>query len=323
MSIKNYNDKFASLKTLEEAQAISKEIALFLETLSVIDVNILILGAKKSLKTTLLSALIKTLQNNHRCCVFDFLNEIKTNRGNCAYFDFSSLDKTIDEKSVFESLIYSNPDKIFINDSNEEITKAILELNKKRKGIFSVLDIDNLENAYDKFTKENFLKSFDIIITTKKIRSSVGKISNIAQVIKTDSSFELQNIFSLNNFNEHISLGVIPKIYDEIKLNSLPLNQNIFFENCKHTYHKDLSASLNSPSKKNINIDILKKFKKDLAIAQNEALEENQEISQENKEETQEQNEIKEESSTTPLDLLNQAINEEILLDNNDNNENL
>ena len=91
LNFKCFNNKFANLKTLEENRCLSKEAALFLEAISNLDINILILGFKKSLKTTLLASLIKVLSENTQTCVIDYLNEIEINKSNCAYFDFSIL----------------------------------------------------------------------------------------------------------------------------------------------------------------------------------------------------------------------------------------
>ena len=59
--IKCYKDKHATIQTLQIEHSISKEIALILEAFCAIKKNILIIGSKNTLKTTLLSALAKKI----------------------------------------------------------------------------------------------------------------------------------------------------------------------------------------------------------------------------------------------------------------------
>ena len=61
MQIKCYNDKHATLQNLQQDQALSKEIALVLDSICAHDCNIIIAGEQNTLKTTLLSALSKRL----------------------------------------------------------------------------------------------------------------------------------------------------------------------------------------------------------------------------------------------------------------------
>lgn len=260
LSLKCYNEKFASLKTMQESQCISKEAALFLETFSSLNINVLIIGEKKSLKTTTLNAIINNTQNNNSSVIIDYLNEIETLNNSCAYFDFSILNSLEEEKNIIDSLVYSSPDKIFINSPNEKMLNEIFKIASKNKGIVTTIEAMDFDELKEKIP--NIEKAFDIVILTKKIPLEAGKIASIAQ-INQDS---IENIFSLNESNQLTSCGVIPKIYDEIKLNSLSVNQNIFEKDYKHTYYKNFGSAIEPVNKKNVNLDVLKKFKKDKAL---------------------------------------------------------
>ena len=112
MIIKCYKDKFASFKGLLETQALSKEMALLIEALASLKLNIVIAGKKNSLKTTLLSAIAKKLPQNNNGIIFDYANELKLENANITTFDFRHYEN----KKLIESIVDSNPDKIFIND---------------------------------------------------------------------------------------------------------------------------------------------------------------------------------------------------------------
>ena len=77
MIIKCYKDKFANLKVLADNQALSKEMAIIISALANLKLNIIIAGEKNTLKTTLLSAIAKSVAQNSSGVVFDYSNELK------------------------------------------------------------------------------------------------------------------------------------------------------------------------------------------------------------------------------------------------------
>ena len=258
LNFKCFNNKFANLKTLEENRCLSKEAALFLEAISNLDINILILGFKKSLKTTLLASLIKVLSENTQTCVIDYLNEIEINKSNCAYFDFSILKDIKKQKEITNSLISSSFDKLFINGLINDNIEDILKIASNNKGIVINYDIENLNNSNTEIINKIY-KAFDIIITCDKFKDRAGKITKILQTSKQDSA--PQEIFYLNETQKLDSTGLIPEVYNKMKENNISFNQNIFDKDYKHTYSNDINEMLNS--EKTINPEILKKFKKD------------------------------------------------------------
>lgn len=257
LSLKCFNNKFSNLKTLEENLCISKEAALFLKTFCFLDINVLIIGEKKSLKTTILSALINNIKNNNSSIIIDYLNEIETQNDSFAYYDFSNLENYDEEKELLNSILYSNPDKLFINNPKNYILENIFKTASKNKGIITTFEASSIDEVKDKIL--NMEQPFDIIISTKKISGEIGKINSISQV----KNGNIEEIFSLNEFNKLNSNGIVPEIYNEIKQDFLSLNQNIFDKEYKHTYYQNSNYTSEHLNKKNINQDILKKFKKD------------------------------------------------------------
>ena len=109
--------------------------------------------------------------------------------------------------------------------------------------------------------KKLALNAFDIIITTSKDELGRRKISTISEINLTDENDYIKDLFNTNYAQLHQSLGYTPLFYKDIKENSLPISDNIFSQEYKHTYNKNLSTD-SQYLKKNTNIDILKKFKK-------------------------------------------------------------
>ncbi|MBR5304290.1 MAG: Flp pilus assembly complex ATPase component TadA [Candidatus Gastranaerophilales bacterium] len=296
--VKSYKDKHATLQTLQSEHSISKEIALILEAFCAIKKNILIVGEKNTLKTTLLSSLAKKIPSNNRAVIIDCENEFKIISQNHTNYDFSKLDNVKITKSLIDSIVNSNPDKLFINTKNDLIiTHTIKKIGSNHKGLIMTMLANNSQEAIEKLSqilsentphlsiheaKKIILNTFDIVITTSKDEIGRRKISTISEINLLNEDNYIENIFALDYLQQHKSQGVIPKFYTDIKENSLPIGENIFNLEYKHTYHK---SSIDSQyAKKNANIDILKKFKKELPIA--------------NSEETTE--EIKEETNITP-----------------------
>ena len=116
MFVKCYKDKHASFQALQDGQSISKEIALVLEAISALRTNIIIAGERSTLKTTILSTLLKNLPSNDRGVVVDYKAEIKNDSPNFSNFDFSNIKDKKEELDILNSIFISNPDRIYIND---------------------------------------------------------------------------------------------------------------------------------------------------------------------------------------------------------------
>lgn len=296
--IKCYKDKHATIQTLQIEHSISKEIALILEAFCAIKKNILIIGSKNTLKTTLLSALAKKIPTNNRAIIIDSENEFKITSQNCTNYDFSKIDNPKTMDLFLSSIVNSNPDKLLINTENEDlINKTIEKINSQYKGLILTLCANNSDEAIKKLSqilmnnsnnlalheaKAIILSNFDIIIEAQKDELGRRKISSIKEINLSKEDEFIQDIFTLDYLKQHKSQGIIPLFYEDIKNNSLPIGDNIFNIEYKHTYHKgiDIDAQF---AKKGTNIDILKKFKKDLPTPNDENIE------------TEEQQEIKKE----------------------------
>ena len=304
--IKCYKDKHATIQTLQIEHSISKEIALILEALCAIRKNILIIGAKNSLKTTLLSALAKKIPTNNRAIIVDSENEFKINASNYTNYDFSKIEDLKTMNLLLNSIISSNPDKLLINTENENLVyTAIKNIKSNYRGLILTLCANNSNEAIEKLSqiltleglskqeaKTILLDNFDIIIETKKDEIGRRKISSIQEINLLNDDY-IKDIFTLDYSQQHKSQGIIPLFYEDIKNNSLPIGDNIFSEEYKHTYHKgiDIDAQF---AKKGTNIDILKKFKKDLPTPNDENIEDL-------KEETPKQEEIEKEINEEEL----------------------
>lgn len=276
--VKCYKDKHANLQTLQEELSISKEIALILEALCTIKKNILIIGEKNTLKTTLLSALAKKITSNNRAIIIDSENELKIIGQNFTNFDISKAVDKQTKETLLASIINTSPDKLIVNsDKDDIIAKTIEKMQNNYKGAVLNFCASNPQEAVEKlaylFVKNNpyysfekaraiILGTFDIIITTKKDDIGRRKVSSISQINLLSKSY-IEDIFTLD-YVQHKSTGIIPIFFEDIKTNSLPIGDNIFDISYKHTYHKGVNLESTALLDKKANVDILKKFKKEL-----------------------------------------------------------
>ena len=250
MIVKCYKDKFGNIKSLTDYQALSKEMAIIIEALAGLKLNIIIAGKENTLKTTLLSAIAKLVPQNDNAVVFDYSNELKIENTNVVTYDFRNYDN----KTLIENIIKSNPDKIFLNDCPDlEYYDRFTE--NGYRGICATMYADS---PYD-VLREVYLQNSDVVIFVKRDEDK-RLISSISLV----KGSELEDIFYLNENNEHKSTGVVPDFYYNIEQTALPVGNNVFEANYKHTYQvKTQDETFTNALKKSLNPDILKKFKKE------------------------------------------------------------
>ena len=278
MIIKCYKDKFASIKNLLEIQAMSKEMALLIEALATLKLNIIIAGSKNTLKTTLLNTIAKKIPQNNNGVIFDYSNELKIENSNITTFNF----KNYENKDLIESIISSNPDKIFINDC-KDLSYFSKFIENGYKGICATY---YAQSPYD-ILQEVYLNKADIVIFVER-KGARRFISSISLV----NGSELEDIFRINENLEHNSTGIVPDFYDNIEESGVSISSAIFEEGYKHTYQKTIQNDvLSNTLKKNINPDILKKFKKDLEIKNDNAQKEEKAIQEQENTVEQSENE--------------------------------
>lgn len=303
--VKCYRDKFAELNILEEEQSISKEISLFIENLLSKKTNIIIAGKKGTLKTTLLSAMAKKAEINNRCVNVDYLNEYKIDKQNYINYDFSKVKDAKKEKEILNITFNSNPDKIFINSCSNNALSTINEnILNGFKGAIINITASSKEEAIEKIITEiiknnpsfsyNYAKilaykAFDYIIFVKNDELGKRKIETISELyVEEDLEFFLNDIFNTDATGKHLSTGYIPvEFIKENERNAI--NLTMFNSDYIHTYQQN-EASIQLENK-NLNIEILKKFKKDLSDFNKE----NPQTTEDNQEEEEILEELREE----------------------------
>ena len=302
LNVKIYKERFASLQVLQEKLAISKETALVLEALCSIKSNVLIVGVKNTGKTTLLNAILKNLPTNHRASIVDFSDEIEYLNSNFANFN---LKNSLNTKDIFSSILSALANKVFINDLKDEIIlQTINYIEEDNNGVFATMRAKNpkeaLYNIACAMVKNNpaisieeakirAYRAFDVVVTLSVDEVGFKRLSSLSQTnVNQDNECEILDIFNLNYLNEIKSTGLIPRFYEINQSNIISVNNNIFDEDYKHTYYQISEGvrNIENMPKKSLNIDILKKFKKDLPADENivveeKAQEENTEIEDE------------------------------------------
>lgn len=270
VTIKCYKDKFSSLELLQKEQCFSKEIALFLGTLTTMSANCLIVGERNTFKTTLLSAIAKKLPLNNRGVVVDYSKELELDIPNIINYDLSSLSDDKIKKKLIKTLFISNPDKIFLNDCDEFELFAPYLL-QGSKNLIATITANNPDMVVKKF-KNNFYNMFDVLIYVKTLENGAKKIDTIYAARNENV---LDKVFYLNNFNDYKSCGFIP----DFCRNNTQLTANMFDIMYKHTYQIDKLKKPKLQANRINRAEILKKFKKDLPqIKTVEVLEEKEKI---------------------------------------------
>ncbi len=280
--IKVYNDKHANIQNLQQDLVFSKELALLLESLSAINKNILITGDRNTLKTTLLSTIAKKTPANLKAAFLDNENEVRIDKQNFINYNLAKIENKQTLDNLLNMVFYSTIDKVYLNCDDEKLLYNVLnKIQNGFRGLICTTSAKDPKNAVGNLAKILFkldnkldfeqatsiiLNSFDIIIHTKKDVLGKRKIESVIEINPTSKDRTFDEIFYYDYTNVHKSTGIIPRFYEDIKNSSLIINENIFDKNYCHTYYKSASSELEQETmaKRSANIEILKKFKKDL-----------------------------------------------------------
>ncbi|MBR1616695.1 Flp pilus assembly complex ATPase component TadA, partial [bacterium] len=251
-----YKDKFSQISFLQKNQFFSKEIALFLESLSLIKANCLIIGERNTFKTTLLSALAKKIPLNHRGILIDYMQELEIDTPNFVNYNFSSLEDENTKKSLINSIFYSSPEKILLNDC-KDLDLFMPHLLKGYKGLVATLEASSIENAFQILSSKvkNFNPSdyFNVLILLKKDELQGKKIDSIWSL---KHGLDPQKVFYLDDSGEYKSTGIIPDLCKDKMVTS------IFDTQYKHTYQPTERLIANQPKLKQNKLELLRKLKK-------------------------------------------------------------
>ncbi len=283
--IKCYKDKFANMQVLQDENSLSKEIALFLEAIATMKCNIVIAGEKNSLKTTLLSSLIKKTTANARNVLIDNLNEIELKNTNLLSFDMSKTDNSELKKELLETIINSKPDKLFVDVSDSEAQSYILrrvlegfsgcsftlEAASKEKTLEKIVSFLTNENNLSNLNqiKSQIAKNINLIIFTK-LDNNRRLVCSISQIkLDENNNLTLEDIFYLNDVKYHQSNDIIPQFLKEANNSASCLNLNIFDKNYTHTYSAFI-AQEEEQSTNDSSLEMLKKLKKEYSQNQDE-----------------------------------------------------
>ena len=182
INIKCYRDKFSTMENLEEQQVLSKEISMFLETLLKTEANVIIAGDKKTLKTTLLSALAKKAPINNRNINIDFKKEYEILKSGFTNFDLSEIEQKNTRQDILNAIFSTNPALVFINDYDFCADCVIKNVLDGFRGLYLNIEAKTKEEALNKITREilkcepyltyeeakkNAYKLFDYVIFTE------------------------------------------------------------------------------------------------------------------------------------------------------------
>ena len=201
--------------------------------------------------------------------MFDYSNELKTENSNVITYDFRNYNNN----NLVDNIISTNPDKIFLNDC-ENLSHFEKYIKAGYRGICATYCT---QSPFD-VLQELYLRKSDIVIFVER-KGSKRLVSSISLV----NGSELENIFYLNDFDEHNSSGLVPDFYSEIEEAGLSISSAIFESDYKHTYYKNIdNNALSTALKKNINPEILKKFKKDLEIKESTENPTEQQVNEQN-----------------------------------------
>ena len=201
------------------------------------------------MKTALLAALLKTASPNTRTCLIDYNKELSSSAQNTVCYDFSDKND-----NILYSIMDEQNELTFLNGADNDFSKY-MKYFESQKSIIATYCTDNPQKFVDKFLKKNEHPCIDIIIHTGKIQDKRSVIS----ISEIDDNLNIRNIFMKNDSGEFVTNAISSRLYEIIEKTQIGISDFIFEKNYKHNF---VNQNFEEKSEHKINLNILKKFKK-------------------------------------------------------------
>jgi len=258
LTIRKFSKNYFSMDDLIDSGTLSRGMALFLESCVINKKNIIVSGGTSSGKTTTLNVLSNFIPGNERIITIEDAAELRLKNEHVVSLE-SRPNNTegsglITIRDLVRNALRMRPDRIIIGECRGgEALDMMQAMNTGHEGslttghansardFLSRLEIMILMSGYTlpiKAIREQIASSIDIII--QQVRTPGGK-RRIVKITEIDGmegdTILLQDIFAYtgnnqmhngNKSGEFSGCGVVPSFYDELKVNGMALDRNIF-----------------------------------------------------------------------------------------------
>ncbi len=259
VSIRKFTNNDISFKDYIQSEAITQDVAQFLDICMFLGKNILLSGGTGSGKTTLLGLLCSRIPKGQRVIVIEDSSELSINYDHILMFETRMADQSgKGEVSIRDLLVSSlrlRPDRIIVGEvRGGEALELINAMNTGHKGCMGTIHSNSpndslvrlealaqggFSNISEKALKLQISSAIDLVVQISRLSDGSRRVTGVEEVLNlnSDGTYQLNPLFRLSRLQRSndgklagrlCAVGHLPSFIEEIEDNRLPFGRNKF-----------------------------------------------------------------------------------------------
>ena len=258
LSIRRFSENPIDVKKLIELEALTEEMAFFIEACVQCKMNVLISGGTGTGKTTILNALSRWIPKGERVVTIEDAAELKLQRKHVVRLETRPPNieggGTITQRDLLRNTLRMRPDRIIIGEvRGEEAIDMLQAMNTGHEGSMTTVHVNSLRDALRrlenmsslaginfplKAIREQISSALDILIQLERMTGGKRKVVNIAEITGMEcETICLHDIFRFiqdgvgddGSAQGHFEVcGVCPQVLNRLKEKGIEMPADMF-----------------------------------------------------------------------------------------------
>jgi pilus assembly protein CpaF len=259
VAIRKFSTKQFTFKDYVRLEAMTVDVAQFLDICMKLGKNTLVSGGTGSGKTTLLSVLANRIPPGERIIVIEDSSELSMDYEHVVFFETRLPDAQGKGEVTIEDLVKSSlrlrPDRIIVGEvRGGEALDLVQAMNTGHKGCMGTVHANSEEDAMvrlealaqsseaklsDKALQYQIASAIDVIVQASRLSDGSRRITGVSEVVglNPDGSYQVQPIFKLSRLvkspdgrlkGQLEPTGYVPSFMSEIEDNQIPFPRQKF-----------------------------------------------------------------------------------------------
>lgn len=258
VSIRKFRKVPFEMKELINNQALTEDMALFVQALVQMKMNILISGGTGSGKTTLLNAVAKSIPSYERVITIEDSAELRLNRASVVGLEARPPNVEgkgeVTIRQLVRNALRMRPDRIIVGEvRGAEAFDMLQAMNTGHEGSLTTVHANSPSDAINRIEgmvvmagmdlpthiiREYIVGALDYIIQTERLSDGTRRIINISEIfVNNQNRIQVQEIFRFQRLSikpdgkiegTFTPTGIIPKCIDRMKLFGIEFKNNMF-----------------------------------------------------------------------------------------------
>ena len=258
LSIRRFGANPVDIKKLLEFEALTEEMAFFLESCVVCKMNILISGGTGSGKTTLLNALSQWIPNTERVVTIEDAAELKLQKEHVVRLETRPPNiegqGTVTQRDLLRNTLRMRPDRIIIGEvRGKEALDMLQAMNTGHEGSMTTVHANNARDSLRRLEsmvsmagvnfpvrtiREQTSSALDVLIHLERMTGGKRKVVKIAEITGMEmDTICLHDLFSFNQigvdekghaYGNFEASGVCPQLLNRLSAKGVNVPRDLF-----------------------------------------------------------------------------------------------